>query len=121
MKQQIRLNTFETNSSSVHTLQIISKEEFEKFESKETFFDLDSYTFKSFDEIPNLDRFLEYYPDFETLSDFDKECAIKEFREENFNSDYPAGLTSGGSDYVTETCYDKDGNEKVAISFYCQG
>jgi len=37
MKQTIRLNTFETNSSSVHSLTILSKEDFDKFKSGEYF------------------------------------------------------------------------------------
>ena len=35
MKRQIRRGVFETNSSSVHSLTITSKEEFEKFKSGE--------------------------------------------------------------------------------------
>lgn len=31
MKRQIRFNVFETNSSMVHSLQIMSKEDYEKF------------------------------------------------------------------------------------------
>lgn len=37
MKQTIRLNTFETNSSSLHSLTILSKEDFDKFKSGEYF------------------------------------------------------------------------------------
>lgn len=37
--RQIRLGVFETNSSSVHTLVIVSKEEFEKFYRGELFYD----------------------------------------------------------------------------------
>lgn len=35
MKRQIRFGVFETNSSSVHSLTMISKEEFEKFKNDE--------------------------------------------------------------------------------------
>lgn len=39
MKQQIRYGVFETNSSSVHSLTIVSKEEFEKFKKGNLIFD----------------------------------------------------------------------------------
>lgn len=35
MKRQIRFGVFETNSSSVHSLTIVSKEEFERFKNDE--------------------------------------------------------------------------------------
>ena len=35
MKRQIRFGVFETNSSSVHSLTIVSKEEYEKFKNDE--------------------------------------------------------------------------------------
>lgn len=35
MKRQIRRGVFETNSSSVHTLTIVSKEDFERFKKGE--------------------------------------------------------------------------------------
>jgi hypothetical protein len=39
MKKQIRFGVFETNSSSVHSLTIVSKEEFEKFKKGELVLD----------------------------------------------------------------------------------
>ena len=41
MRKIIRFNTFETNSSSTHSLIIISEEEFEKFKKGETYFKID--------------------------------------------------------------------------------
>lgn len=41
MKINIRNNVFETNSSSVHTLCICTKEEYEKFKNGELLYDLD--------------------------------------------------------------------------------
>ena len=36
--RQVRIGTFETNSSSTHTLVIVSKEEYEKFKKGELLF-----------------------------------------------------------------------------------
>ena len=41
MKKSIRKGVFETNSSSTHSLTIVSKEEFEKFKKGELLFDRD--------------------------------------------------------------------------------
>lgn len=38
--KQIRIGTFETNSSSTHTLAIVSKEQFDKFKSGGLYMDL---------------------------------------------------------------------------------
>ena len=39
MKRQIRYGVFETNSSSVHSLMVCTKEEFVKFKNGELYFD----------------------------------------------------------------------------------
>lgn len=68
----IRRGVFETNSSSTHTICIVPKEDFEKWEKGELFYDIwndklikkeeaeypeDAKTYKEFTE----DEYLEYY------------------------------------------------------------
>lgn len=42
MKRQIRFGVFETNSSSVHSLTIVSKEDYEKWRNGELIYDRDN-------------------------------------------------------------------------------
>lgn len=120
MKQVIRSDTFETNSSSYHTLIVISKELYDKFIKEDDIYFM-PYGDKQFitdRDVPTLDDFKEEYPEFEELDEYSKEDAIHDFIGNYFNVDYGIGFSSWYLDAPTATVYDKDGNEQVAMSIY---
>lgn len=87
MKQLIRKNTFETNSSSTHSLSICSEEEFEKFKNGETLFDGWKEEFKSKQEAlesiledHSVESIIEDYIEYEGY--FDKEDYEQATQEE---------------------------------------
>lgn len=92
MKQQIRYGVFETNSSSVHSLTIVSKEEFEKFKKGKLI----------------LDRWND------TLVEVSNET------EENEDGDYETYDNLGGNEYETfvQNYTTKNGDEIVAFGYY---
>lgn len=109
MKQLIRFNTFETNSSSIHTLSIVNKDDFEKFKSGELYY----YRYGEFikrEDIPYLEEFKS--------EGYKSDKDIDNFLYDFCNGDYSYLYTSGNLDYCTETVYDKEGNEKIAFSVY---
>ena len=118
MKQTIRYNTFETNSSSVHSLTLIDKETFEDFKKNKLFYDADTASFHKYDELPNLSAFKDECPDFDTLPKDVQEYKIKYFIENFFDTDYAAGYTYNYLDVESLPVYDEHGNEKVAFSIY---
>lgn len=70
MKQKIRTNVFETNSSSTHSLSICTKEQFENFKEHNLYTDGEKFftreeALKGFDE-----EYIEYYAKY---NDYDKE------------------------------------------------
>lgn len=118
MKQFLRLNTFETNSSSMHTLVILNKEEFDKFKNKELFYSADKDEFLPYSEIENMESFIEQCPYYNDLSDENKKQALKEFIDEYFDTDYAVGYTLHGVDSQYKTVYNNKGEEQIALSMY---
>lgn len=111
MKQLIRFNTFETNSSSIHTLSIVNKDDFEKFKSGDLYY----YRYGQFikrEDIPNLEEFKT--EGYKSDTDIDIDSFIYDFCD----GDYSYLYTSDHLDYCVETVYDKEGNEKIAFSVY---
>lgn len=98
MKKQIRYGVFETNSSSVHSLTIVSKEEFERFKNGEMV----------------LDRWGERLVEVPTKTETDGE-------EDNYEYDkYETYDNLGGGEYETfiQNYKTKNGDEIVAFGFY---
>lgn len=119
MKQVIRMNTFETNSSSYHTLIIMNKEDYDKFLNGETYFcPSGDKQFISNKDIPNFDDFKTEYSDFNLLNDYSKEQAIESFKADYFDTDYALAYSSDYLECPTEVVYNKNGDEKVAVSIY---
>lgn len=118
MKQRIRLSTFETNSSSLHTLIIVDKDLFDRFKSQEVYFDPRSQQFKDMNEITKMDEFREEYPDYKNRDKSVQDYMIDQFIKNNFNCDYALGWTCGALDLEYKTVYDKEGNEQMALSIY---
>ena len=88
MKRQIRFGAFETNSSSVHSLTIASKEEFQKFKNRKLFL-------KDDDHFVPKKEVLEYLKErghyIERISEQELNRLIKRYgyqSYENFGEDY---------------------------------
>lgn len=75
MKQQIRLGVFETNSSSVHSLTMVEKPDYEKWKKGEILFS--EYGCNGDSEFLPADEAIE-----KNLSMFDKEDLTEKFVEE---------------------------------------
>lgn len=75
MKQQIRLGVFETNSSSVHSLTMVEKPDYEKWKKGEILFS--EYGCNGDSEFLPADEAIE-----KNLSMFDKEYLTEKFVEE---------------------------------------
>jgi len=89
MKQTIRIGTFETNSSSTHSLILVNVDEFEKFKNKELYFYIWGDKFLKKEEIAELEDFKSEYPDYKELDDSEKETAINDFICDFSECDYP--------------------------------
>lgn len=121
MKQSLRLETFETNSSSTHTLVIIDKETFEKFKKQELFFNIYADTFESKEDIiKNSSDFKSMFPDYEIYNEEGLEKAFKDFKYEYMSGDYPTYACINDDVQYMQT-FDKDGNETYAVSIYIPG
>jgi len=75
--KQIRIGTFETNSSSTHTLVIVSKEEWSKFKNGEMCFDTYRETLvneKDKEEDEYGDRYRDFMGYGEYTEDMDEFC-----------------------------------------------
>ena len=104
MRKQIRFGMFETNSSSVHSLTIVNKEEFEKFKRGELVWD--KYN----------DELVEAHKNIVKDEDSDEE---DDDYEEGQYQDYNH---LGGRYYetFTKSYKTKNGDEIVAFGYYGQ-
>lgn len=68
---KIRLNTFETNSSSVHTLVIADDDTYEKWNKGELYYDLENDNFVTFEQAKELDPTFPYPIDKEDLQKYE--------------------------------------------------
>ena len=117
----IRRNIFETNSSSTHSLSVVSKEEWEKFKAGELYFASDNWDLISKEDIIKLESFKDMYPEFKDQPDEVKKYLIEKFIRDNLDSDYAPIYSYRNLDPPFKAVYDKDGNEMVAFSFYFYG
>lgn len=117
MKLTIRRGVFETNSSSVHVLTLVSKDEYKKFENGELFFDRCAH---------ELTTKEEYLKDYKTFSPAEKQkileatgkelCELTDGKLYDFDTYYDELI------YYYESFYDtyktKNGEEVVAFGYY---
>lgn len=114
MKQKIRENTFETNSSSTHTLVMCSEEDYKKFENNEVYY-VDWITTEIRKELPKEYKNKEFIPKdivdevLEKLEIDDREEYFKT-AEEFFDNEY---LESFEQSYTTP-----NGETVVAFGLY---
>lgn len=121
MEQTIRTSTFETNSSSTHSLIIVSEKEFELFKSGQTYFKIYDDAFLTREEISKSEVFLRECPNYVNANEFEKEEILSNFLDEFCDGDYPEFATYHGLDLVVREVYDKDGNKQIAFSYYIAG
>ena len=109
----IRVNTFETNSSSVHTMCICTNDEYEKWINGELYFDVDNNELVTYEEAKKADEFFPYsdstlenavdwFRDLKTGYCYEKNfLTFKEYEEtsSNFES-YENQYNVGGTDIV---------------------
>lgn len=136
MKQIIRMKTFETNSSSTHSLCILSKEDFDKFEKGEIYVNRYSNEVKTFEDLKreileknDLKEIIEAYKDYldyeyETDDEDDTETfennAIKRWIQEDWDwTDYDSYLGNRQEMETFEYSYTtKSGDEIVVFGYY---
>lgn len=105
MKRQIRINTFETNSSSTHTLIIAKKSEYEKFKSGELYLDRYYGKFYTKEEIINMaiknPRYTGSLDDMEDILDFlyDIDTCDRYFNDDYLET-YERSYTSESGDEI---------------------
>lgn len=121
MRQTVRNKVFETNSSSIHTLTIIDKDTYDKFESGELWFCRDNEELVSKKDILNMPDFKNDCPNYNKLSKKDKEKALNDFIENNVDNDYSLLSTYDWVDIKYIDCYDKNGNPMIAVGIYLPG
>jgi hypothetical protein len=82
MKRSIRVGVFETNSSSTHSLCIVSQEEYNKWERGELVFDRDRYELVTLDEMKSHQND-EYFDEdnYQTESAYFDDCDLEGFTE----------------------------------------
>lgn len=114
MKRQIRRNTFESNSSSVHTITMCSGDEYERWERGELYYEKWDDCFVSKDDIKNEaiknPSYVGSLTDFEEMLAFYKKHHEIVTEEEYFNNCY----------YETyyETYETNSGETVVAFGYY---
>ncbi len=118
MHQTVRACVYETNSSSTHSLIMVDTETFGKFKEGLLVLNFDNEEFIPIEDVASLYSFKEDFPYYEGASDEDKKDMIKKYVEDQSNSDYATIGTFRSMDLCTKDCYDKDGKEQVAFSYY---
>jgi len=110
MKRVVRLGSFETNSSSTHSLSIVTKEEYAAWENGELFFSNDEERLITESEVKELyEKELKEEPD----TDFE------EFREDNFQT-YDEYWDEEYLEIFTQEHKTKSGDEIVVFGKYGQ-
>ena len=105
MKKQIRFGVFETNSSSTHSLTIVNKDDYEKFENGEMLLDRYKEVLVTKDEA--IEKLKRYYKE-------------DEVTDEMLEEDYAEHSYLGGEYYETfkKEFVTKNGDVVVAFGYY---
>ena len=121
MQQNIRLKTFETNSSSMHSLILVDEDIMNKWVNKELWFRPDYDQFYTKENIIKSEMFKRECPQYDSLTDLEKEKAFDDYMHEYSDGDYADFYTYNCIDTATQTVYDENGNKKIAMSYYIHG
>ena len=105
MKRQIRMGTFETNSSSVHSLTIVGKDEFDKFKAGELLW------YRDGDKIVSKEELIEILKKWYEEEEIDDDA----ISENSYSYD-----NIGGGEYETfeQEYTTKSGDKVVAFGYY---
>lgn len=118
MLRSIRRGVFETNSSSTHSITMVSGEDYAKWENGELLFNDGGFITKeeAIKELKNDTWFIKYHPDF----DFTDDDAVDEILRENDYYTYNQFWDYKGGDYetFTDTYKTNSGEEVVAFGYY---
>ena len=120
MKTQIRRSIFETNSSSVHSITMVSGSEYDKWKNGELFYDKDTGNLVTKEEIEKIKeddkkRYESYGWQFDELEyDYTREDSNIRFLTYNKFFD----LSYIHHETFTDNYKTKNGEEVVAFGFY---
>ena len=109
MKKQIRQGVFETNSSSVHSLTMCSKEQFDKWDNNELLFNKWSHEFYTKEEVAAKLQYDGYEWNEENLEDTGFVTMDQFFDENYFETFCKDYTTSAGEKIVAVGYYGYDG------------
>lgn len=118
MNQIIRTNVFETNSSSMHSLILIDKKEYEDFYNGILWFNVNEQQLYTKQDIIDSSEFKQQCENFYNLSEDAQDLEFKEFMDYNCDEDYAPYRTYNSNDFQTLEVKDTQGNDKVALSIY---
>lgn len=121
MKQNIRFSTFETNSSSVHSIAMLSEDEFASFKVGELYFHNYNQNFITREEIEKLSDFKTEYPNYDSYRQEEKDKAYQEFIDNNTCCDYPLLSSYYGTDIEYLDAYNEKGEKVKVLSIYIPG
>ena len=111
MLKSVRLNVFETNSSSTHSLTLVSKEDYEAWKNGEYLIDEGDDLVTKEQAIKELK---EDYPD----KDFDNEDVVNELLEDYCFKTYKEYFNDEYLETFTTRYTSKSGDEVVAFGKY---
>lgn len=85
MRRQIRNGVFETNSSSVHTMTICTKKEFEGWENADLLYNTDTEKFITLAELSKYDEYekedIKTFDEYRNMFDYGMD--VKEYKTES--------------------------------------
>lgn len=121
MKMSIRRGVFETNSSSTHSITMVSGEDYQKWENGELLFDSDSKVFLTREEaikvLKDNDYFMKNHKDFDFTDEEETDEMLKEYIYCYTYSAYWDYKCEYYETY-TDTYTAKNGEEIVAFGYY---
>ena len=133
MKQLVRSHTFETNSSSTHSLTIMTEDQFDQFRDGNLFYDDWKEKFYTYEELKERmletttleevkNDYIDYYgeeeSDFNSPEEFEKHV-VAYWAKENDIRDYDHMLGDQQEDYETfEQHYTSPSGDKIVVCGY---
>ena len=133
MRQLVRSHTFETNSSSTHSLTIMTEDQFNQFRDGNLFYDDWKEKFYTYEELKERmletttleevkNDYTDYYgeeeSDFDSPEEFEKQV-VAYWAKENDIRDYDHMLGDQQEDYETfEQHYTSPSGDKIVVCGY---
>jgi hypothetical protein len=113
--KSIRNGVFETNSSSVHSITIVAKDEYVKWKNGEMLLSGHTFTTKEkvIEEIKEDKYFDEYHPNFDFSDEDEVEDLLKEYEYYTYDNYGSDEYETFSKSYIT-----KSGDEVIAFGYY---